>query len=61
MENPIYTCGNCQKIIYLMEPGHGEELKCCDQKMEEMSKEEKEKYLKDKEPYHPKFTEPGAP
>jgi hypothetical protein len=44
-----------------MEAGHGKELKCCDQKMKEMPKEDKEKYLADKKIHHPRYLEPGSP
>ncbi len=61
MENPIYQCGDCKKTVYLMEAGFGDKLKCCDKMMEEMSPADKEKYLADKEPHHPRYPKPGAP
>jgi desulfoferrodoxin-like iron-binding protein len=53
-QHVLYKCGNCGKIVYLMEAGFGKELKCCDQQMKEMTEEEKK-------PYHPRFPKPGAP
>jgi hypothetical protein len=53
-EHPVYKCGNCMRIVYSMETGKGGVLKCCDEKMKEMSKEERK-------PYHPGFITPGSP
>lgn len=53
-QDKMYQCDECRKIVYLMEAGRGDQLKCCDQLMREMSDQEKE-------PYHPRFPRPGAP
>ena len=53
-EHQMYKCDNCMRIVYNMEVGRGGELKCCDEKMKEMSDQEKE-------PYHPPFFKPGSP
>ena len=53
-QDKMYQCDECRKIVYLMEAGRGDQLKCCDQLMREMSDQEKK-------PYHPRFPRPGAP
>jgi acetyl-CoA carboxylase beta subunit len=53
-ESSMYKCGNCMRIVYSMETGKGGVLKCCDEKMKKMSKEERK-------PYHPGFMKPGSP
>lgn len=53
-QHQMYKCGNCQRIVYLMEAGKGGQLKCCEREMEQMSEE-------DKKPYHPRFPKPGSP
>ena len=47
--NAIYKCRQCGKTVYLLEAGFGEDLKCCDQNMREMTADEKEQYVKDAE------------
>lgn len=53
-KDTVYECGDCKKIVYLMEAGRGENLACCDNKMRKLSEEEKK-------PYHPRFPKPGSP
>ncbi len=60
MVNAIYKCDQCSKTVYLLEAGFGEDLKCCDQKMREMTAEEKEQYIDDVAALTPRYEVPGT-
>jgi hypothetical protein len=53
-KDKVYKCGDCMRIVYLMEAGHGKDIECCDKKMRVLS-------AKEMKPYHPRFPKPGSP
>jgi desulfoferrodoxin-like iron-binding protein len=53
-KDKVYKCGDCMRIVYLMEAGRGKDLECCDKKMNVLSD-------KEMKPYHPRFPKPGSP
>ncbi len=60
-ERNMYSCGECQRIVWLMEPGSSDQLKCCDKTMQKMSEQEKKQYLRDSDILPPEFMKPGSP
>lgn len=60
-DNSMYSCSECQRIVWLMEAGASDQLECCDKAMEKMSDQEKKQYLGGRKNQHPEFTKPGSP